>query len=96
MFAEALVLLLPPEAGGRRRAIAPRDGSYQPFVRIDGRLARIRLFEGPPLLGPGEEGRVMLELDAADVVEGAELPLVELHEQVVGFVTVLRVFGAVA
>ncbi len=92
-FLEAMLLLLPPDAGGRSAPVAPREGSYRPFARHGPRVVRARLFEGPPLLGPGEEDRVMLELesDIDNVHRGAELEILELGERVVGLATVLRV-----
>jgi hypothetical protein len=92
-FVEAMLLLLPPDAGGRSAPVAPREGSYRPFARHGPRVVRARLFEGPPLLGPGEEDRVMLELesDIDDVVRGAELQILESEERIVGVATVLRV-----
>lgn len=91
-YVEATLLLLPHEAGGRETAVAPREGSYRPFAWIDDRLARIRLLEGPPQLAPGEEARVMLEIEAdVDLRRGTELRVVELDDRVVGIATVLRV-----
>jgi hypothetical protein len=92
-FLEAMLLLLPPDAGGRSAPVAPREGSYRPFARHGPRVVRARLFEGPPLLGPGEEDRVMLELesDIDNVHRGVELEILELGERVVGLATVLRV-----
>ena len=92
-FLEAMLLLLPPDAGGRSAPVAPREGSYRPFARHGPRVVRACLFEGPPLLGPGEEDRVMLELesDIDNVHRGAELEILELGERVVGLATVLRV-----
>lgn len=91
-YVEATLLLLPPAAGGRERAVAPREGSYRPFAWIDDRLARIRVLEGPPLLQPGEEARVVLEIEAGvEVVRGAELRVVEHDDRVVGIATVLHV-----
>lgn len=92
-FLEAMLLLLPPDAGGRSAPVAPREGSYRPFARHGPRVVRACLFEGPPLLGPGEEDRVMLELesDIDNVHRGVELEILELGERVVGLATVLRV-----
>jgi len=92
-FLEAMLLLLPPDAGGRSEPVAPREGSYRPFARHGPRVVRARLFEGPALLGPGEEDRVMLELesDLDAVRRGTELQILELEERVVGVATVLRV-----
>ncbi|HEX6087100.1 MAG TPA: hypothetical protein VF266_21395 [Thermoanaerobaculia bacterium] len=92
-FLEAMLLLLPPDAGGRSAPVAPREGSYRPFARHGPRVVRACLFEGPPLLGPGEADRVMLELesDIDNVVRGAELQILESEERIVGVATVLRV-----
>ena len=92
-FLEAMLLLLPPDAGGRSAPVAPREGSYRPFARHGPRIVRARLFEGPPLLGPGDEDRVMLELESEldTVRRGAELQILEAEERVVGVATVLRV-----
>ena len=95
VYIEAMLLLLPPEAGGRSAPVAPREGSYRPFALVGDRVSRARLFEGPPLLAPGDGARVMLELEADDVpiADGAELQLLEHGGRVVGAVTVLRVCG---
>jgi translation elongation factor EF-Tu-like GTPase len=95
VYVEAMLLLLPPEAGGRSAPVAPREGSYRPFARLGDRLGRARLFEGPALLAPGDSARVMLELevDAAAIANGAELQLLEHDQRVVGAVTILRVCG---
>jgi translation elongation factor EF-Tu-like GTPase len=95
VYVEAMLLLLPPEAGGRSAPIAPREGSYRPFARVGDRMSRAHLFEGPALLAPGDGARVMLELevDAAAIDDGAELQLLEHGGRVVGAVTVLRVCG---
>jgi translation elongation factor EF-Tu-like GTPase len=94
VYVEAMLLLLPPDVGGRWLPVAPREGSYRPFVRIGERVSRARLFEGPPLLAPGDEARVMLELESAPGVRsGGEYPILEVGERVVGFVTILRVCG---
>jgi hypothetical protein len=44
-------------------------------------------------MAPGDEARVMLELetDALPLRPGAELQILELDEQVVGLATILRV-----
>lgn len=88
-----MLLLLPPDAGGRSAPVAPREGSYRPFARHGPRIVRARLFEGPALLGPGEEDRVMLELESEldNVSRGAELEILERENRVVGVATVLRV-----
>ncbi|MDQ3281262.1 MAG: hypothetical protein M3Q69_07595 [Acidobacteriota bacterium] len=96
IYIEALLVMFPPDAGGRTAPVAPREGSYRPFTRLDGQLSRARLFEGPPLLAPGDAARVMLELEsdaAAMIRDGAELQLFEHDERVVGALTVLRVCG---
>ena len=92
-FLEAMLLLFPPDAGGRTAPVAPREGSYRPFARHGPRVVRARLFEGPALLGPGEEDRVLVELesDLDSVGSGAELQILERDERVVGVATVLRV-----
>jgi hypothetical protein len=98
-FIEAIVTLLPSEAGGRNDVVLPRDGSYRPFARFcpGGPLLRVRFIEGPPTLGPGDSGRVVLELetpgiDDALLVSGAELELVEFAGSSVGLVTVTRLW----
>lgn len=99
IYVEAMLLLLPADAGGRTAPVAPREGSYRPFTRVDGQLTRARLLEGPPLLAPGDAARVMLELegrDAAAICDGAELQLLEHDQRVVGSVTVLRVCRSAA
>ena len=91
-FIEATLLLLPTDAGGRATAVAPRDGSYRPFAWIAEKLTRIRLLEGPARLSPGEEARVVLEIEEdVDVSRGEELRVVELEDRVVGLATVVRV-----
>ena len=97
LYVEAKLLHLPPDAGGRSAPVAPREGSYRPFTRVDGRLGRARLLEGPPLLAPGDAARVMLELDLAGeavVHRGDELEILEHGERIVGAATVLRVCGS--
>ena len=103
VYFEAMLLLLPPDAGGRRAPVAPREGSYRPYVEVDGRVSRALLLEGPPLLAPGDEARVVMELEADDatlLAAGTELRLLEprvaddtAHDdaQVVGVANVLRV-----
>lgn len=93
LFIEAMLLLLPPDAGGRHAPVAPREGSYRPFVRVDDQVLRARLLEGPPLLAPGDEARVVLEIERDDacVDHDSELRLLEHDDAVVGIVTVLRV-----
>jgi hypothetical protein len=91
-FVEATLLLLPHEAGGRQSAVAPREGSYRPFAWIDEQLIRIRLLEGPAILAPGEEARVVLEIeDDLNMIRGAELKVVEHDDRLVGIATVDRV-----
>jgi hypothetical protein len=98
-FIEANVTLLPSEAGGRRDVVLPRDGSYRPFARFcaGGPLLRVRFIEGPPTLGPGDSGRVVLELETQGIddslfVSGAELELLESAGSSVGLVTVSRLW----
>ncbi len=92
-FLEAMLLLLPPDAGGRSAPVAPREGSWRPFARHGPRIVRACVFEGPPLLAPGEEDRVMLELesDIDSLRRGEELQILERGERVVGHLTILRV-----
>jgi hypothetical protein len=94
-YLETIVSLYPPDAGGRALPIAPREGSYRPFARAGSSVLRLRFIEGPPLLGPGDAGRVVAEVetiscDEALVEAGAELDLCELGGRVVGIVSVLR------
>ena len=94
-FLEALVTLLPVDAGGRTSAIRPRDGSYRPFaISHDGSRMRIRIIEGPPAIAPGQDGRVVAEIEstAATIAAGAELTLVEHEDRCVGILTVTRRF----
>lgn len=98
-FIEAIVTLLPSEAGGRNDVVLPRDGSYRPFARfcVGGLLLRVRFIEGPPTLGPGDSGRVVLELETAGIDDallfsGAELELIERAGSSVGLVTVSRLW----
>ena len=93
-FIEALVTLLPPEAGGRRIPIAPRDGSYRPYARLGDARLRLRFIEGPPAIAPGETARVVLELEKTEAVvaAGDELELLELTDQSIGLATVSRVW----
>ena len=96
-YVEATLLLLPRDAGGRLNAVAPREGSYRPFAWIDERLIRIRVLEGPARLEPGEEARVMLEIeDDLDMTRGDELRVVEFDDRLVGIATVVRVCRAAA
>jgi len=91
-FLEAVVLLLPPEVGGRAAAIAPREGSYRPLVGS----THMRFIEGPPTIEPGHGGRVVVELervsgDEVDLVPGRELEIIE-NERVVGLLMVTRLW----
>jgi hypothetical protein len=96
-FLEAIVTLLPTDAGGRIHPIAPRDGNYCPALRSSLQSAPsipIRFIEGPPWIAPGQEGRVVVEiegggLDCAGFGLGLELELVE-GLRVVGILTVVR------
>ena len=96
-FLEAVVTLFPADAGGRERPIAPRDGNYRPALRWKGDEALpIRFIEGPPWIAPGQDGRVVAEIEAeafddAGLAAGCELDLVE-RERVVGIVTVVRLW----
>ena len=94
-FLEAVVLLLPTDAGGRANAIAPREGSYRPTV---GSMP-MRFIEGPPTVEPGQAARVVVEIEeAADRLQltaGDELEIVE-QERVVGILTVTRLCRAMA
>jgi hypothetical protein len=92
-FLEAIVLLLPPEAGGRARPIAPREGSYRPLLRTSKDHVRVRFIEGPPTIEPGQAGRVVVELEASlgDVPPGSDLEIVE-QDRVVGVLTVTRLW----
>lgn len=96
-FLEALVTLLPAEAGGRSTSISPRDGSYRPFaISAGGDRLRIRVIEGPPSIAPGGNGSVVAELEtpeAAALIAGMELDLVE-HDRCVGILTVTRLCRA--
>lgn len=94
-FLEALVTLLPVDAGGRTSAIRPRDGSYCPFaVSNDGARMRIRIIEGPPAIAPGQDGRIVAEIESipATLDPGTELTLVEHDDRCVGILTVTRRF----
>jgi hypothetical protein len=94
-FVEAVVLLLPPDAGGRIEPIAPREGSYRPMI---GSMP-MRFIEGPPSIEPGQAARVVVEIDEpVDLVRltaGAELQILE-QERVVGILTVTRLCRAMA
>lgn len=97
-FLEALVSMLPREAGGRSTPVLPRDGSYRPFARVAGeeRIVRVRFIEGPPVLAPGDSARVMVEIETnnVDLPLGGELDLFEHDLQPVGIMTVTRVWRA--
>lgn len=97
-FLEALITLLPSEAGGRASAIYPRNGSYRPFVSAGGERLRIRVIEGPPSIAPGHEGQIVAEIESGapppsafvrDLAAGAELELIE-NERCVGILSVMR------
>ena len=93
-FVELFVTLLPADAGGRTSPVAPRYGTYRPFVRTEqGDHARVRFLEGPPQIGPGEGALVVAEFeDRRDAsLFGGDLDLIEPDERRVGIVTVLRV-----
>jgi hypothetical protein len=98
-FLEAIVTLLPADAGGRSRPIAPRDGNYCPALRRalqDAPPIPIRFIEGPPWIAPGQDGKVVVEieggaLDCAGFASGLELELVE-GQRVVGILTVVRLW----
>jgi hypothetical protein len=92
-YLEAVVSLLPADAGGPRHTIAPRDGSYRPFARACESRLRIRFIEGPPLLAPGQAARVVVEVESGGeaIASGAELDLLEHASAPVGILTVLRV-----
>ena len=94
-FLEAVVLLLPTDAGGRVLGIAPREGSYRPTVGS----TPMRFIEGPPTIEPGQAARVVVEIEeGADRLQlnaGAELQIFE-QERVVGILTVTRLCRAMA
>jgi translation elongation factor EF-Tu-like GTPase len=95
-YIEGMLLLLPRDAGGRATAIAPRDGSYMPFAQVDDVIVRARVIEGPPLLAPGDEARVVVELetDCTPMPRGLEIRLLETGGQTVGMLTVVRAMHA--
>ena len=101
-FIEAVVTLLPREAGGRQNPVSPRDGSYRPFIGSGGERLRVRFIEGPPRLAPGDTARVVLEIERDDtdralLFSGSELELFESDAPAIGLVTVARlVRGALA
>jgi hypothetical protein len=94
-FLEAVVLLLPTDAGGRANAIAPREGSYRPTI---GSMP-MRFIEGPPTIEPGQAARVVVEIEEAagrlQLTAGDELEIFE-QERVVGILTVARLCRAIA
>lgn len=95
-FVELHVLLLPGVAGGRTSAVSPREGSYRPFARSreSGERFRLRFIEGPPRLVPGDGARIVAEIEAGglDLLPGDEADLLELSDQLVGVMTVLRLW----
>lgn len=95
-FIEALVTLIPSEAGGRATAIFPRYGSYRPFVcTAGGERLRIRIIEGPPSIAPGDNGCIVAEIESAGrLAAGLELELIE-GERCVGIVSVTRLCRAI-
>jgi hypothetical protein len=100
-YVEAVMVLLPAEVGGRATAVEPREGAYRPYARTAaGSTIRMRIIEGPPRVAPGQDARVVAEvetplLDDALLVAGSELHLIE-QERVVGLLTVARLWrGAV-
>src|SRR5437762_1171153 len=100
-FVEAIVSLLPADLGGRDVPVAPREGSYRPFARAGSDVLRIRMIEGPPRLDPGDEARVVLELETSSFDEsllapGAELDLLDHGGRIVGIVSVLRLWRTAA
>ena len=95
-FVEALVAFLPTDAGGRARPVAPREGSYRPHARAAAGepLLRVRFIEGPPQIAPGEDGRVVVEIENdVALAAGCELDVVEF-DRVVGVLSVTRILGA--
>ena len=91
-FIEALVTFIPTDAGGRQQPVAPREGSYRPHARTAAGepLLRIRFIEGPPLIAPGQEARVVVEVESDELLAaGEELDVIEF-ERVVGLMTVTR------
>ena len=94
-FLEAIVTMLPADAGGRASVFAPRDGSYRPFVRVDDAMLRVRFIEGPPVVAPGDTARVVAQIEDDDVTElprGRELDLFEHGVNSVGFLMVARLW----
>ncbi len=94
-YVEALIALLPEEAGGRSLLIAPRDGSYRPLARScdSGALFRLRIIEGPPRIAPGDQATVVAELECDVVEAGGDIDLLDRDQRVVGVLTVMRVCG---
>ena len=93
-FLEAVVLLLPPDAGGRIEPIAPREGSYRPLLGT----IRVRFIEGPPAIQPGTSGLVVIEMEGdpdRDLAAGTEVPIIE-ENRIIGLLTVIRRFRMVA
>jgi len=91
-FLEAVVLLLPPDAGGRIEPIAPREGSFRPLIGS----VRARFIEGPPAIEPGSSGLVVIELEGdCDLTAGAEAPILE-GNRIIGLLTITRRFKMVA
>ena len=91
---EAYVAFLPTDAGGRAHPIAPREGTYRPHARlaVGEPLLRVRFIEGPPLIAPGQEARVVVEVeDDGRMASGCELDVLE-SDRVVAVMTVGRVF----
>ena len=94
-FLEAIVTMLPAEAGGRPGTFTPRDGSYRPFVRVDDVMLRVRFIEGPPAVAPGDTARVVAELEddlTADLTAPCELDILEHGQRSVGFLTIARLW----
>lgn len=94
--------MLPPEAGGRLSPFAPRDGSYQAFIRVrdEKTMLRVRFIEGPPVIAPGDSARVVVELenerDRVRLSMGTELELLDLDARTVGYLTVGRYMASLA
>ena len=91
-YLEALVTFLPAEAGGRARPVEPREGNYRPHARLapGEPLLRVRFIEGPPQIAPGQEARVVVEIENdVQLAGGCELDVLE-HERVVAVMTVTR------
>jgi len=88
-YLEGIVLLFPSDAGGRQAPVAPREGTYRAFAGF----GMVRFIEGPPIVEPGAEARVVMEVESPlpelQIAAGAEVELVE-EERVVGRLTVTR------